>query len=246
MKKILFVFFFSFVLLFSIHDILLSQSKVTGTKKNVLLVYGGWKGHKPEEIKNLFLPWFKEQGFDVTVSSSLDIYADKAKMKTYDLVFQTWTMGKLTKEEEQGLTEAVKNGTGIAGCHGGLGDSFRENTNYLFMIGGQFVAHPGGKIIYTVNIVNHQDPITKGLSDFYVTSEQYYMLVDPALEVLATTTFSGEHAPCIKDVKMPVVWKKKFGKGKVFYSSIGHSISDFDIPEVMEIMKRGILWAIRN
>ncbi len=216
------------------------------SKKSVLLVYGGWKGHNPEAIKDLFLPWLKDQGFNVTVSNSLNVYADKEKIKTYDLIFQTWTMGKLTKEEEQGLTEAVKNGTGLAGCHGGLGDSFRENTNYLFMVGGQFVAHPGGKIKYKVNITNHKDPITKGVFDFYITSEQYYMLVDPALEVLATTTFSGEHAPWIKGVKMPVVWKKKFGKGKVFYSSIGHSISDFNIPEVMEIMKRGILWAIRK
>lgn len=215
------------------------------SSKSILVVYGGWEGHKPKEFKNLFVPWLVEQGFKVTESSTLDIYTDKEKMKTFDLIIQSWTMGELTKEETDGLIETVKNGTGIAGCHGGLGDSFRSNTNYLFMIGGQFVAHPGGKIKYKVNIDNHIDPITKGLSDFDVTSEQYYMLVDPGIDVLATTVFSGEHAKWVEGVKMPVVWKKKFGKGKVFYSSVGHSIKDFDIPEVMEIMKRGILWAIR-
>ncbi len=224
---------------------LIAQSEEL-SRKSVLLVYGGWEGHNPKEFKDLFFPWLTSQGFNVTVSNTLDIYADKVKMKQYDLIIQSWTMGTLTKEQESGLIEAVKNGTGLAGCHGGLGDSFRSNTNYLFMVGGQFAAHPGGKIRYMINIVKHNDPITKGLNDFEVTSEQYYMLVDPGIEVLATTTFNGEHAEWVKGVKMPVVWKKRFGKGKVFYSSIGHSISEFDIPEVMEIMKRGILWAMKD
>jgi type 1 glutamine amidotransferase len=233
----------SFLLVFNI--IIFSQSKLT-EKKSILFVYGGWEGHNPKEFKDIFLPWLTSKGFDVTVSNSLDVYANKNKMKQYDLIIQSWTMGTLTKEQESGLIEAVKNGTGLAGCHGGLGDSFRSNTNYLFMVGGQFAAHPGGKIKYRVNIVNHTDTITKGLNDFDVTSEQYYMLVDPGVEVLATTTFNGEHAKWVEGVKMPVIWEKRFGKGKVFYSSIGHSISDFDIPEVMEIMKRGILWALKD
>ncbi|MCB0730820.1 MAG: ThuA domain-containing protein [Ignavibacteriae bacterium] len=214
-------------------------------QKKVLLVYGGWEGHQPKEFKDLILPWLQEQGFDVTVSNSLEIYADSAKMTEFDLIVQTWTMGQLTGEQEKGLTNAVKNGVGIAGYHGGLGDAFRSNTNYLFMVGGQFTAHPGGQIDFTVNIKNHDDPITKGIADFTVHSEQYYMLVDPAVEVLATTTFSGEHADWVEGVVMPVVWKKNFGKGKVFYSSVGHSMKDFETPEVLEILKRGILWAVK-
>jgi len=222
-----------------------AESMANSNAKKVLLVYGGWDGHQPKEFKDLILPWLKEQGFDVTVSNSLDIYADSAKMKEFDLIVQAWTMGQLTGEQEKGLTTAVQNGAGIAGYHGGLGDSFRSNTNYLFMVGGQFAAHPGGQIDFTVNIKNHDDPITKGISDFTVHSEQYYMLVDPGVEVLATTTFSGEHASWTKGVVMPVVWKKSFGKGKVFYSSVGHSMKDFETPEVLEILERGILWAVK-
>ncbi|VAX18530.1 Mll2313 protein [hydrothermal vent metagenome] len=235
-----------FILLFFFTFTIHAKPNESQKKKSVLLVYGGYKGHKPEKFKDLFLPWLKEQGFDVVVSNSLDIYADKEKMKDFDLIVQSYTMGNLTKEESDGLMSAVMNGTGIAGCHGGLGDSFRGNTSYLFMVGGQFVAHPGGKVEYEVNIVNHNDPITKGLSNFKITSEQYYMLVDPGVDVLATTTFSGEHAPWIEGVVMPVVWKKMYGKGKVFYSSIGHSIENFDIEQVMKITKRGILWAMRD
>jgi type 1 glutamine amidotransferase len=235
----------SLILFFFMINLLFAGTQEV-TKKSVLLVYGGWDGHEPEEFKDLFEPWLIEQDFEVVVSNSLDIYADEDKMANFDLIIQSWTMGEISKEQEAGLIKAVKNGAGLAGCHGGIGDSFRSNTNFLFMVGGQFVAHPGGQIDFKVNIENHDDPITKGLSDFTVHSEQYYMLVDPAIEVLASTTFSGEHVKWVEGVKMPVVWKKKYGEGKIFYSSIGHSISDFDVPEVMEIMKRGILWAMRN
>lgn len=214
--------------------------------KSILLVFGGWDGHDPEGFKNLFLPWLEEQGFNVTVSNSLEVYSDKEKMDTFDLIIQAWTMGEMTKEQTDGLLSAVKNGAGLAGCHGGTGDSFRSNTGYLFMAGTQFAAHPGGQVEFEVNFVKKEDPIAKGLSDFTIKSEQYYMLVDPAVEVLATTTFSGEHADWIEGVKMPTIWKKYFGKGKVFYSSIGHSMKDFEIYEVMETMKRGIMWAIRD
>jgi type 1 glutamine amidotransferase len=126
-----------------------------------------------------------------------------------------------------------------------MGDSFRDNTEYQWMVGGQWVAHPGNIYAYTVNIVNHTDPITAGLSDFQMTSEQYYMHVDPSNEVLATTTFNGKHADWIDGTVMPVVWKRRFGLGRVFYSSLGHVAKDFDVPEAKEIQRRGMLWASR-
>ncbi len=245
MKAISKVLFRSLPFIFVLLSFLSAQT-TNDSSKSVLVVYGGWEGHKPEEFKDLFVPWLKEQGFEVVVSKSLEIYADKEKMKNFDLILQAITMGNITKEQEKGLIEAVKNGTGLAGCHGGLGDSFRSNTNFLFMVGGQFAAHPGGKIKYQVNIEDHNDPITTGIKDHYVTTEQYYMLVDPGVKVLATTTFTGEHASWVEGVKMPVVWTKSFGKGKIFYSSIGHSMEDFEVYEVMEVMKRGFLWAMRD
>lgn len=161
-----------------------------------------------------------------------------------DLVIQVFTMSSIKKEQEKGLLSAVKNGLAIAGWHGGLGDAFRQNTQYQFMVGGQWVAHPGGIIDYEVNITKPNDPIMEGLSDFKMNSEQYYMHIDPANEVLATTTFNGEHAYWIDGTVMPVVWKKRFGKGKVFYSSLGHVAKDFEVEEALLIMQRGILWAL--
>ncbi|MBN2090172.1 ThuA domain-containing protein [candidate division KSB1 bacterium] len=215
----------------------------TSPKKKVLIVWGGWDGHEPKQCVDIFAPWLIEKGFDVEISTTLDSYLNKEKMSALTLIIQVFTMSQITKEQEKGLLDVIENGVNIAGWHGGLADAFRNNTNYQFMVGGQWVAHPGGVIDYEVNITKPKDPIVKGLKDFRMHSEQYYMHVDPIVEVLATTTFSGEHASWIKGTVMPVVWKKMYGKGRVFYSSLGHVAKDFEVPEALEIMKRGILWA---
>jgi uncharacterized protein len=214
-------------------------------KKKALFVWGGWDGHEPKQCVDIFAPYLEKQGFEVEISNSLDSYLDAAKMKSLDLIVQAVTMASITPEQEKGLEEAVKAGVGLAGWHGGLADSFRSNVEYEFMVGGQWVAHPGGVIPYEVKIIDHSDPITKGLADFKMNSEQYYMQVDPINEVLATTAFSGEHAFWIKGAVVPVIWKKMYGKGRVFYTSLGHVAKDFDVPQAREIVNRGMLWAAR-
>jgi type 1 glutamine amidotransferase len=213
--------------------------------KKALMVWGGWPGHEPKKCVDIFAPFLEEQGYDGEISDTLDAYLDESKMRALDLIVPVWTQGTITREQETGLLEAVKSGVGIAGWHGGMGDSFRNNVNYQFMVGGQWVAHPGGIIDYEVNIINHEDPITRGLEDFRMHSEQYLMHVDPSNEVLATTTFGGEHCPWIEGTVMPVVWKRMWGAGRVFYTSLGHVAKDFDVPEAKEIVERGMLWASR-
>ena len=213
--------------------------------KKALMVWGGWEGHQPKQCADIFAPILQNEGFDVTVSDTLDAYLDENMMASLSLVVPVWTMGTITAEQQTGLLTAVKSGVGIAGWHGGMGDSFRNSTGYQFMVGGQWVEHPGGIIDYEVNIIDRDDPITAGLRDFKMTSEQYYMHVDPSNEVLATTTYTGEHCPWIEGCVMPVVWKRVYGDGRVFYSSLGHIAKDFDVPEVKEIVRRGMLWAAR-
>ncbi len=213
--------------------------------RSALFVWGGWEGHEPKKCVDIFAPWLEKQGFKVEISNTLDSYLDARKLKSLDLIVQVYTQGTITPQQEQGLLEAVKSGVGLAGWHGGLADAFRSSVEYEFMVGGQWVAHPGGVIDYEVNIIDHTDPITAGLADFKMHSEQYYMQVDPGNKVLATTTFSGEYAPWIKGVIMPVVWEKMYGRGRVFYSSLGHVARDFDVPQAREIIERGMLWAAR-
>ena len=214
--------------------------------KKAIMVWGGWEGHEPKQCVDIFAPILEEEGFAVTISDTLDTYKDRDLMAEQDLVVPAWTMGQIEGEQEQGLLAAVDSGTGIAGWHGGMADSFRNNTTYQFMVGGQFVAHPDGIIDYTVNIAAPDDPIVAGLDDFQMHSEQYYMHTDPGNQVLATTTLEGrQSAPWVNGTIMPVVWKRAWGAGRVFYSSLGHVASDFDVPEAREIQRRGMLWASR-
>ena len=213
--------------------------------KKALLVYGGWEGHEPKQCIDVFAPILSDQGYGVEISDTMDVYKDRDKMQALDLVVPCWTMGAIEREQEQGLLEAVKSGVGIAGWHGGMADAFRNNTEYQFMVGGQWVSHPDGITDYEVNIIDHEDPITQGIDDFKMHSEQYYVHVDPSNEVLATTTFRPEAAPWVNGCVMPVVWKRMWGGGRVFYSSLGHVAVDFDVPEAKEIQVRGMMWASR-
>jgi len=211
--------------------------------KKVLFVYGGWEGHQPEECRDIFVPWMQSAGAEVLVFDNLECYGDTDLMQSIDLIVQAWTQGTIGQKEEKNLLEAVKRGVGLAGWHGGTGDSFRTNVEFQFMVGGQWVSHPGGVIPYEVNITDREDPVTKGLNDFRMESEQYYMHIDPNVKVLATTAFNADHAFWIDGAVIPVVWKKTYGKGRVFYSSLGHVAKDFEVAEALEIMKRGICWA---
>jgi len=213
--------------------------------KKVLFIYGGWKGHQPKETSEIFIKTLADEGYNIEVSTTLNSLLDMEKLKGKDLIVINWTMGKLEGEMEKNLLEAIKEGTGFGGWHGGAGDAFRNNCGFQFMVGGQFVAHPGGIVEYEVNIVKLDDPIVKGISDFKLKSEQYYMHVDPSNDVLATTTFKNTGDKWIKGTVMPVVWKRKYGKGKVFYASFGHKADDFNVLEAKEIVKRGLLWASR-
>jgi type 1 glutamine amidotransferase len=212
-----------------------------------LFVYGGWNGHAPEEFRDLIVPWLESEGFDVTVSDNLDSYTDQALMSEVDLIVQIYTQGTITRQQVGGLLNAVENGAGIAGWHGGLGDAFHQSQRYEYMIGGQWVEHPGNDgVPYQVNIIDHEDPITEGIEDFEVVSEQYYMHVDPNNTVLATTHFNSDYDFWVDGAVIPVAWKKMYGAGRVFYISLGHQPEVYDVPEAMTMLKRGILWASKS
>ena len=212
--------------------------------REALIVWGGWSGHEPEQGAAIVGAMLEEDGFSVELSHTTKAFADPA-LRDLSLIVPIYTMSKIEKEELTNLTKAVQSGVGLAGYHGGMCDAFRDAPDYQFMTGGQWVAHPGNIIDYTVNIARADDPIMAGIKDFPYRSEQYYMHVDPANEVLATTTFTGQYAPWIEGVVMPVVWKRRHGQGRVFSSSLGHVSKEFDVPEMRTIVRRGLLWAAR-
>jgi uncharacterized protein len=217
--------------------------------REALIVWGGWEGHQPREVAEIFRDMLVAENFEVEVSANLDSFKDAQRLKELDLIVPVWTMGKISKEQLEAVLSAVAGGVGIAGCHGGMCDSFRDATDWQFMTGGQWVAHPGNDgIEYRVQIKPVKHPITQGIGDFDVKSEQYYMHVDPAVQVLATTRFPTADGPHVGNgpVEMPVVWTKMYGRGRVFYNSLGHQANIVSMPPVLELMRRGFLWAAGN
>ena len=214
------------------------------SQRKALIVWGGWAGHEPEQGATIVASMLRAEGFDVRIETTTQAFADPA-LHELSLIVPIFTMSKIEKTEAANLTAAVRQGVGLAGFHGGMCDAFRESVEYQFMCGGQWVAHPGNVIPFRVNVSRAADPVMAGIGDFDYRSEQYYMHVDPSIDVLATTTFSGEHAPWTKGVVMPVVWKHRHGEGRVFYSALGHVAKEFEVPQMKEILRRGMLWAAR-
>jgi hypothetical protein len=216
--------------------------------KKALVVWGGWDGHTPKQAVDVFIPWLEKQGYSVEVSPTLDAYLDAAKMSACNLIVQCVTMAPITGEQSKGLRDAVAAGAGLVGWHGGIIDSFRQDTEYQFMTGGQWVAHPGGNIpSYTVKIVDKKHELTKGVSDFELKdTEQYYIHVDPACHVLCTTVFTGKYGETDKypaGTVMPFAYTRQWGKGRVFVACWGHTFKDFDVAPAKEIVQRAMLWA---
>lgn len=212
--------------------------------KEALIVWGGWEGHTPEQGANIVAAMLRENKFEVYLENTTGAFADPG-LKKLDLIVPIYTMSTIEPEEVKNLCEAVESGVGLGGYHGGMCDAFRNTVEYQFMTSGQWVAHPGDIIDYTVTVTRPDDPVMAGIGDFPYRSEQYFMHVDPSNEVLATTRFSGEHCSWIEGVEIPVVWKRRHGKGRVFYSALGHVADEFKVPQMAEILKRGLLWAAR-
>ena len=229
-------------------------------KKTALVVRGGWDGHQPVEATELFIPYLKDNGFDVRVEESSKIYADTDYLAGVDLIMQCMTMSTIEKDEFEGLRAAVENGTGLAGWHGGIADSYRNTSDYLHLIGGQFACHPGkhpdqrtgeqsdNYVPYTINMLPAAatHPITRGISDVELVTEQYWVLADDYIDVLATTTQKVRAwDPWNREVTSPAIWTRQWGQGRIFVATPGHRVEILQDANVRTIIERGLLWASR-
>jgi type 1 glutamine amidotransferase len=160
----------------------------------------------------------------------------------FDLLVPIWTFGELDAGQEQALINAVAKGLGVLAWHGAA-SAFLGSRAHKFMLGGQFVAHPGGAdVTYTVRFLGN-DPLVEGLEDITVTSEQYYLLVDPAVKVLASSRVQGGPLDWIAGVEMPVAWTRRWGRGRVFYCSLGHTVDVLQHPSIHTLLRRAARWA---
>ncbi|UQN08923.1 ThuA domain-containing protein [Deinococcus sp. QL22] len=221
----------------------MTETPIGTSPARALILSGGWPGHQPHQFAALIRGMLEESGLEVTDATTLEALEDADALRDYALIVPNWTMDKLTGEQSRNLRAAVETGTGLGGFHGGMGDAFREDTDYQFMVGGQFASHPGNIRRYRVEVTALDHPVTRGLGGFEIESEQYYMHVDPSNTVLATTTFDDQVLPWIAGTVMPVAWTRPYGQGRVFYSSVGHDPREFGHSTVAELHRRGLLWA---
>ena len=217
-------------------------------KRKALILCGGWDGHEPKLVAGRFAKFLESEDFEVNIEEKLEVLQDLGRLKEQDLFIPIWTMcnENLPKPFFEPFAEAIGSGVGLAGCHGGMCDAFRNNVLWQFITGANWVAHPGcDGVKHRINIKSKSNPLTDGVNDFEVSSEQYYLQTDAANEVLATTRF-----PTVKwyhsangEADVPQIWTRKWGHGRVFYNALGHHNDVFDVPEAWELMKRGLLWA---
>lgn len=214
-----------------------------------LITWGGWAGHEPEKVSAIFRTMLEDAGKDVTVTDSLDCFDDAPGLREYDLIVPVWTMSDLSREAAVNVSEAVSRGTGLAGCHGGMCDAFRSNVLWQFMTGANWVAHPGGDgVNYKVQIMDPGHELVRGIGDFDVSTEQYYLHVDPANHVLASTRFptvTWYHNPN-GPVDMPVAWTRRWGLGRVYCNALGHKAEVIGSGPAHEMLRRGLLWAAKG
>lgn len=231
------------------------------TTRQALVVRGGWDGHRPVEATDLFIPFLESSGFAVRVEDSPEIYADAALMADTDLVLQCVTMSEISQDALTGLRAAVVAGLGLAGWHGGIADSYRNSSDYLQLIGGQFATHPSKSpdlctgdqsdnyLPYTVEMtaLGREHEITAGIADFELTTEQYWVLHDDLNDVLATTTHPTQpYHPWHRPITSPAIWTRLWGSGRVFVATPGHSLDVLEDTNVRTIIERGLLWAART
>jgi len=212
--------------------------------KKALVVWGGLELHEPEAGALIVRDILAGEGFDVNVTGDYTALGG-SDVGSYDLIVPQITGGELDRENSIRFCAAIEAGTGLAAFHHGIATTFPGNARMRFLGGCTFATHPGDVISYRVDPLKTDDPIMQGISSFEHTSEQYFLHVDPSVEVLATTTFSGEHAFWKKDVAVPVVYKSAFGHGRVFYTALGHKPAELEKSEIMTILHRGLLWASR-
>ena len=233
---------------------------VSDSRKCAVIVRGGWEGHQPKEATELFIPFLEANNYAIRIEGTPEIYADAAYMASVDLIVQCNTMATIEREALQGLRAAIQAGTGMAGWHGGIADSYRNSADYLHLIGGQFACHPGkhpservgdmsdNYVPYRINVLPSaaHHPITSGLADFDLVTEQYWVLSDSYIDVLATTTQAvREWDPWTRPVTSPAIWTRQWGKGRIFVCTPGHRIEILQNANVRTIIERGMLWASR-
>jgi len=197
--------------------------------KSILIIWGGWQGHDPQGVAEKLANILTDHRYQVDVRSDLGVLINE-NLKTYDVLIPIWSCGIASPIYIQPLLEAIESGLGLVTWHGGI--NWFDQADYYDLIGAYYLRDTPVES-YSVQLEDHA--FTKGLTDFDIKSETYYMLVNPMNTLLATTSCKGH--------RLPLMWTKTYGAGRVFYSSLAHDLDQLFMPDHLSILLRAIEWA---
>jgi type 1 glutamine amidotransferase len=174
----------------------------------------------------------------------------------------------MTPAGKQAFLDAIKNGKGFIGTHSAA-DTYHTNEKpddwkkhhtpgryknfgdaadpYVKMLGAEFIIH-GRQQKATMRVVDPKFPGFKDAGSSFVMNEEWYSLKDFAKNLhvlLVQETGTMEGAPYQRP-PYPATWARKYGHGRVFYTSMGHREDVWTNPLYQEMLFGGIAWAVRN
>jgi type 1 glutamine amidotransferase len=187
----------------------------------------------------------------ITLPSGKNINA--RNLNYFDAIFYMGTgEGDLSVQQKADLLSFVKeDGKGFVGAHTG-DDAYFTWPEFGEMIGGYFDNHPWGVFDAPVIVEDPDFPAMKGFPSTFTIHDEVYQHKDfsrDKVRVLARLDASklDFSKPQIHrtDKDFPVAWAKMYGKGRVFYSTFGHTDESWDDPRVQKMYTEAIKWALR-
>ncbi|MCX6366973.1 MAG: ThuA domain-containing protein [Armatimonadetes bacterium] len=190
----------------------------------------------------------KSGKFDVDYVRTDEEMAQKmtvASLKNYDGVFFASTTGELPLPDKEGFLAWIKSGKGFCGAHAAA-DTFHNFPGYIEMIGGEFQTHgPQVEVEGLLEDDNHAATKPFNKQSFKVFDEIY---IYKSYDWAKTHALIGmdKHPNTKAPGYYPLSWVKEYGKGHVFYTSLGHRVDVWQKPWYQEHVLGGILWSLKE
>ena len=208
-------------------------------KKKKILIYQGGRYYNEEKTYNHFKNILTD--YIVDCSINLDLL-DGEDFFNYDTTIFLSQEGTLTKIQEEILLNFISSGKGFIGLHGASA-SFKNNSNYFKMLGGRFINHGSVSKIH-IRILDKEHEITQNLDNFDFRDEPYRhdFSMGKNIHILAEAEYNAPDDPNPE----PIMWIKKYGKGRVFFCALGHRTIALKDPVFQKIIERAVKWVLHD
>lgn len=203
----------------------------------------------------------KRRGWSVFHTESGAVHTPENLARFSAVVWHQVSGDVVDEAQKQALREWIEAGGGWVGVHGAGGDGAYAWRWYVEdLLGAQFIGHPMGPQFQDARLVveDRGHPATAQLPESFVHNEEWYSfdrsVRAKGYRVLATVDEST-YSPRLKflgadrDLRMggdhPVIWSHCAGKGRVFYSALGHQAKSYALPEMEHLLEGAIAWSAR-